>query len=292
MSLPPASRQAIGLFLVMACGAAGSAWAQSIRTYQASRPLGAESRLAVSLELPQGTWAVGPAQAHQLYAFDASYQRSRYRPVTLLEGTEALRIGLDPVGQVPVRLPAGRSGSGQQGSLRLSPDVDLDLDVTLSGARTTLELGGLRLTRLRLRAGGGATTIRYSEPNGVLCAGVDLALEAGDLRVERFADSGCRSLRVTGGMGSVTLDFTGDTRADLQADLSMTVGELVLRIPRSVGVLVAAERFLTSFESSGLSHEGGLWRSPGYDQAARRIDLTIASTVGTVRVEWIDQETR
>ena len=64
-------------------------------------------------------------------------------------------------------------------------------------------------------------------------------------------------------------------------------GELTLRLPTDIGIRIVMERFLTSFPAKGWAREGDTYRSPGYARATRHVDITLASTMGGVRVEWI-----
>jgi hypothetical protein len=67
----------------------------------------------------------------------------------------------------------------------------------------------------------------------------------------------------------------------------MTVGTLLLRIPRSLGVRVRSERFLSSFPSEGWTRSGDALLSPGYSAARQQVDLALETALGGVRVEWV-----
>jgi hypothetical protein len=44
--------------------------------------------------------------------------------------------------------------------------------------------------------------------------------------------------------------------------------------------------FLAGFDGSGFKKRDGAWYSPGYDQAARTVDVTVTGALGGVKVEW------
>jgi len=48
------------------------------------------------------------------------------------------------------------------------------------------------------------------------------------------------------------------------------------------------DRFLASFEPAGLERRGDEWISPGYEKADRHLDISLRTTVGAVKVNWID----
>lgn len=59
--------------------------------------------------------------------------------------------------------------------LQLSPSVPLDLDVSMGAGQTTLDLGGLNLTRLKVDLGAGQSTITLPE-NGAFNVEINLAV--------------------------------------------------------------------------------------------------------------------
>src|SRR5262249_8731558 len=103
-----------------------------------------------------------------------------------------------------------------------------------------------------------------------------------------IGNSHCDRLRVEGGIGRMTLDFGGVWTNSQHAELSLAVTELRLYLPRKVGVRITMDRFLASFEPAGLVRQGDEWISPGYDKSERPLDITLRTTVGAVKVNWID----
>jgi predicted membrane protein len=69
--------------------------------------------------------------------------------------------------------------------------------------------------------------------------------------------------------------------------VSVTVGQVSLRIPHDLGVELTLEQFLSSFEPRGFVREGKIWRTPGYAQAAQHVSLNLSTTVGGVNVAWV-----
>ena len=109
---------------------------------------------------------------------------------------------------------------------------------------------------------------------------------AGELEVDRFANSGCSRLRLNGGVGLVSLDLGGQAEGNLAAEVTMTMGRLTLRLPKGAGVRLTLDRFFASFSPAGFSRQGEQFVTPDYSTARRKIDLRVASSVGAVKVEW------
>ena len=151
-----------------------------------------------------------------------------------------------------------------------------------------MELGGLRLGDLRVEAGASRTALHFSQPNPIRCRTADISAGAAEISVLQLGNSHCDRLRVEGGIGRMTLDFGGVWTNSQHAELSLAVTELRLHLPRKVGVRITMDRFLASFEPAGLVRQGDEWISPDYDKSERHLDITLRTTVGAVKVNWID----
>jgi hypothetical protein len=86
----------------------------------------------------------------------------------------------------------------------------------------------------------------------------------------------------------VTLDFGGAWTSSSRVEVKMALGEVALRLPRQVGVRITLDKFLATFEPQGLVRRGPSYLSPGYDQAARHLDIDVTTAVGGVTVDWLE----
>jgi hypothetical protein len=93
-------------------------------------------------------------------------------------------------------------------------------------------------------------------------------------------------LRVKAGVGRVEVQFPaeGDRMA---ARVEGGVGEVLLRIPRSVAARIRIEGGLGSRQIDGrfTQVDGKIFESSGYDTAASRLEIVIEGGVGSLRVE-------
>ena len=126
----------------------------------------------------------------------------------------------------------------------------------------------------------------FSSPNQTRCRSATIAVEAGDFTLTGFGNSGCVELKLSGGVGRVTLDFTGAIPDQIEADLAMTIGELELVLPRQAGVRITTGGFLAKFSPAGMTQVGDGWLSAGYGASTRKINLKVTSSVGAVTVRW------
>jgi hypothetical protein len=281
------NRQSVALALALLAWA-GTAQAQTRRTFSTFRQLHGETRLGVRLEYAAGNLRVGPSSATDLYRMDLSYDDSRFLPVSDFDSHNgSVVLGLRPAGQggVPV---VSRDQLSQTAKVTLSPTANLALDMTLGAADADVELGGLRLSNFQLKTGASRTVIRFSHPNAVRCEHGMISAGAAEITVLGLGNSRCDDLEFEGGVGKVVLDFRGAWRSSSRMKVTMALGAVTLRLPRNLGVQLQMDKFLSSFEPAGLVRHGTIFQSPSYTRAAQHLDLDLTCAVGGVDVEWVD----
>ena len=278
------------LFATLSLAAAGAAQAQTLREYSSTRQDHGESRLATTVQYAGGTLSLVPAPSGILYALRLTYDADRFAPVArfdpavprLVLGTEALpRSG-------GVRV--SNRGTPPAATIALGTRADLDLDIELGAAEATLELGGIRISRLKLQTGASKTVLRFSEANPIRCTGVELSAGAAELMVTGLGYSRCGEVNFTGGVGKVTLDFSGRWAGPMRLEATMAMGELVLRLPKRAGIKLELDKFLASFAPAGLvrSADGRTWSSAGFADTSQQLVVDLETAFGGVTVEWID----
>ena len=270
------------------CLGVAAADAQSTRPFSTYRQWHGETRLHARIEYAAGALRVAAARPAELYRMDVLYDGERYEPVSDFDASStAVVLGLQAAGGGGLRVVSGKQ-LRQTAAVTFSPKSDLSLDVTLGAADADLELGGLRLTDLELQAGASRATVRFSRPNATRCRAASLRAGAAELTVLGLGNSRCDRIAFEGGVGRVTLDFGGTWVSSSRVEVKMALGEVTLRLPRQVGVRITPDKFLAGFDPQGLIRQGASYVSPGYDQAARQLDIDVTMAIGNVGVVWVD----
>jgi hypothetical protein len=263
--------------------------AQTMRPFSTFRQLHGETRLNLRLEYAAGSLHVGSGRPNELYRMDLSYDEDRFVPISDYDAAHGTAVlGLKSSGTSGVRV-SSRNQLQQVASVALSPRADLSLDLNLGAADAQVELGGLRVSNLELRTGASRASVSFSRPNATRCRRASFSAGAAEVSVIGLGNSRCDEIEFEGGVGSITLDFAGAWSSSSNAKVTMAMGGLTLRLPRSVGVRLHMDRFLSSFEPAGLVRRGDAFLSENYDRATRRLNLEITTAVGGVGVEWLDE---
>jgi hypothetical protein len=273
--------------LALTLGASGAA-AQSMRPFSTYRQWHGETRIEARLDYTAGALRLAAGRPAELYRMDVLYDGDRYVPVSEFDAARgSVALGLHASGDGGLRV-VSKGQLRQTAAVTFSPKSDLSLDVTLGAVDGDLELGGLRLTDLDLEAGASRATVRFSQPNATRCRAATLSAGAAELSVLGLGNSRCERIAFEGGVGRVTLDFGGSWTSSATVEVRMALGEVALRLPRQVGVRITMDKFLATFEPQGLVRRGTSYLSPGYDQAARHLDIDVTTAVGGVTVDWLE----
>ena len=270
------------------CLWAGALQAQTMRPFSTFRQLHGETRLNARVEYGAGSLRIEPGEPGQLYRMNLSYDEARFVPVSDFDASSrTVVLGLRAAGEGGVRVVSSKQ-LNQLATIALSPRADLALDLSLGAVDADIELGGLRVSDLDLKTGASRATLRFSRPNGMRCRHASVSAGAAEVSVFGLGNSRCDRVEFEGGMGRVLLDFTGAWISNVQVEVKMAMGELTLRLPRRVGVRLTMDKFLSSFEPSGLVRRGDSFISPNYDGAQHRLDLALTTAMGGVKLEWTE----
>jgi hypothetical protein len=280
-------RRALAAALALVLGASGAS-AQTMRPFSTYRQWHGETSTAARLDFAAGALRLAAGRPNELYRMDVLYDGERYEPVSDFDAAGGnVTLGLRAAGNGGIRVVSKRQ-LGQTASVTFSPRSDLALAVALGAVDGDLELGGLRLTSLDLEAGASRATVRFSQPNAARCREAVLSSGAAELTVLGLGNSRCDRIAFEGGVGRVTLDFSGAWTSSSHVSVKMALGQVELRLPRQVGVRLTLDKFLATFDAEGFVRRGNAYFSPGYDQAARHLDIDITTAVGGVTLDWLE----
>ena len=256
--------------------------AQDWREVTSFRQRSDEPQLDVHVRYGAGKLVVQPGDTGELYRVGIRYDSNTFDPTTEYRNGR-LEVGVEGRGE---GLNLRNTESGRL-TLSLSPDVPLDLDLDFGAVEADLELGGLRLSRVDVETGASETELRFSSPNPISCEALEIAMGAASFEARGLANANCGRIVFEGGMGDATLEFSGDWRRDMTADVTVALGSATLRVPSDVGVRVEKNTFLTDFSGRGFTKRDGAQYSENWETARRRLTVDLEGALGTVEVRWI-----
>lgn len=268
----------VALILVLAPLGAG---AQDWRDVTSFRQRSDESRLDVRVRYGAGNLLIRRGDAGELYRMALRYDSEVFNPVTEYQNGQ-LEVGVE-------RREGGlRIRNTEAGELRLqlSPEVPLDLDLDFGAVKADLDLGGLQVASLDVETGASETEIRFDSPNGAECDRFDITMGAAGFTARGLGNAGCARMKAEGGVGEMTLDFTGAWTHDIDADITMALGSVTLVVPDDVGVQVDKEAFLTDFDHNGFFRRNDVYYSENWETATHRLVVRLEGAFGSMNIRW------
>jgi hypothetical protein len=260
--------------------AAVPAHAQDWRTITSMRQVAGEDMLHVDLEYGAGRLAIRPGASNLLYRANLRYDGDVFRPVTSYKNGR-LKLGFEG-GNIK-----GRNLKSGHLELLLGPTVPIGLELKFGAAEADLEFGGLRIREAKISTGASDTRLRFSQPNPEVCRSLRLEVGAAQFHAAGIGNLNAERLSLSGGVGEVTLDFTGRWRTNLTANIQMGLGTLTLRVPEGLGVRVRKSGILTGFDSQGLVKRGDVYFSENWENAEHRLTVNIDAALGSIRLAWV-----
>lgn len=193
--------------------------------------------------------------------------------------------GVLKVAQPDIRGIPG-AGAENEWNLALAPRVPMGLKLQVGAAKGRLDLGGLALTDFSLETGASDMVVRWDAPNAVPMDRFLLRAGAANVEVRGIGYARPREVQVEGGVGNLTLDFTGPWTDSARVKVTAGVGSLMLRFPKDVGVRVVVEGGLSNVTTTGDWHlSRGAYLNEAYGQAGATLEVTLIAGVGGVTLE-------
>ena len=280
-------RRALMLAVAATAAAAPVATAQSYRTVVESRRAAGEGQLRVEVEFAIGEFLLRPSADNSLYRLAMVYDEDRFEPDVLYSAdSRRLDISLSSLRNINI---GDADKLHQRLDLQLAPDVPLTLEAKFGAAEADLELGGLSLDRAEFTTGASSTTIRFSEPTRIACSRLEFQVGAAEFEAIGLANARCQLVELTGAVGELSLDLTGDWDATVETTVrvEMGLGELRLRFPEGLGVRMQVDRFLVGLDRSGFTKRGSSYVSDNYDSARATLNVEIEAALGNIEVDWV-----
>jgi hypothetical protein len=255
-----------------------------IQLLHETRPVGDAKELAVNVKYDVGEMEISKASDDNLFSLDLQYDRRRSDPrFSFNEGERSsVRLDMDSHGA-----SFGGSGHDNDLTLRLTDKIPIEMDLASGVSESRLEMGGLKLRRLKIRGGVGKTEVTFDRASGEVLASLDVESGVGELIIHGLGNAQVQHVDLKGGVGHTELDFTGEV-GDAQTDarIKVGVGAVKITIPRDADVQIEAEgSFLSNISAPSFEHDGHNYTHRG--DGGPKLRIRVESGVGGVEVELI-----
>ena len=127
----------------------------------------------------------------------------------------------------------------------------MNLSISAGAYKGTFELGGLSLVNLHVTEGASETTLSFSNPNLVEMKSLHYKTGASSAHLLNLAHANFESMEFMGGVGSYTLDFSGELQRDATVKIDAGLSNLVIAVPRGISTRLMVEGALKNINTKG-----------------------------------------
>jgi hypothetical protein len=172
--------------------------------------------------------------------------------------------------------------------IELPRDATLRADCRIKAGEVTMQLGGLRLADFDMRVTAGEVNVDFDEPNRVEMETLVLNTRIGESKFRHLGNARFRDADINGGIGQMTIDFSGAILPQAVAQVDLDIGETVIVLPHDAGTKLSVSKFLflsqidMPFE---LRKDGRYYYTDDYGKAGQDLQLRISSGIGELRIE-------
>lgn len=172
--------------------------------------------------------------------------------------------------------------------LMLPTHIEMDLDVRLKAGELEMELGGLSLKKLNVSSWAGETWINFDTLNHIEMEMMRIAPRIGECRLQNLGNSRFQRAKIDGGIGELSVDFSGGLLPDSRAKVDLDIGEASIELPEEVGTqmylgglsFLSAKNFDRSF-----NRRGRIYSTDNFDQASRKFYIKVSPGLGELNVD-------
>lgn len=200
----------------------------------------------------------------QLIEGTITYNLETWAPVVTREGS-IVKISQKTTSTISI--PQGQIKN--QWDLQLG-SAPMNLSLATGAYEGQLNLGGLAIASLTITDGASSSKVRFDEPNLTTMSELEYSTGASDVELFGLGNAHVSEVDFTGGVGSYTLDFTGENTNDCEVSVKSGVSSVKIIIPENVRAEVIINGELNDVDLTGTwtvennryfaGEEGGLIR--------------------------------
>jgi hypothetical protein len=135
-------------------------------------------------------------------------------------------------------------------NLQLGDDL-IDLTINAGAYEGKIDLSGLSITNLQIADGASKSTIHFDTLNPVEMDEISYKTGASDIELLGLGNANTKSIYFASGVGSYTLDFSGDIQDDINVRIQSGMSDMTIIIPDNARAKVKLTNGLSNIDATG-----------------------------------------
>ncbi len=171
--------------------------------------------------------------------------------------------------------------------LRFTDAIPISFNVELGLGKGDFDCSGLMVKDFKLSTGASSVVLRFREPNKTMIENMKIESGVSKFVGESLGNANFRRLEFSGGVGSYTLDLTGNLRKEVDVKVEVGLGSVTIYVPRDVGTRVQYEEsWISKVDLDRDFHEkkDGQCFSDNYKTASSRMNISVQAGFGQVKI--------
>lgn len=169
--------------------------------------------------------------------------------------------------------------------------VDLDLPskpvialkTKIKAGEIDFRLGGLSLKEFYLKNWAGEVDIDFDQPNRISMESMDVNCKIGEVNISNLGNAHCKAIDIDGGIGELTVDFSGEFCEETFAEIDLDIGETTLILPEEAAIKMRISDF-SLFSEVDYPHDfrkqNKFLYSSNFQEQKNHLDLRISTGIG------------
>jgi hypothetical protein len=135
-------------------------------------------------------------------------------------------------------------------NLQLGDDL-IDLTINAGAYEGKIDLSGLSITNLQIADGASKSTIHFDTLNPVEMDEISYKTGASDIELLGLGNANTKNIYFASGVGSYTLDFSGDIQDDINVRIQSGMSDMTIIIPDNARAKVKLTNGLSNIDATG-----------------------------------------
>lgn len=178
--------------------------------------------------------------------------------------------------------------TGGDWRLAFTDVIPVSFDIELGVAKGRFDMTGLMVKDFNLSCGASDVVLTFDEPNTATIEVLNIECGVSKFEGRKLGNANFKRFLFQGGVGTATLDFSGELRSEVDVDIELSVGVCTIVIPEAVGVRVfSADSPISRISlDKGLYEEAeGRYLSENFKSAAARMNVRVEAGLGSISVK-------
>ena len=172
--------------------------------------------------------------------------------------------------------------------LKFSDAVPISFDLELGVGKGNFDLTGLQVSDFDLSTGASDVDLSFDQPNKSSMDNMNIESGVSKFTGRNLGNANFKRFHFHGGVGSYTLDFSGDLRHEADVDIEVGLGVLTIIVPSDVGARLSCEESWVSrldCDRDFVRTSKDQYETDNYATASGKMNIRIDSGLGSIKIK-------